>query len=126
MRKVFLAITIAALCSAARLPAEAAKFGQSAEKQALAFVTYIGAPYQEAAAAMLVDSIRTWGGEYRDCPIYVVLTNPKAQGIRLKDKNVELIPLKLEELVLKYPFASKAYAAAKVEELIAGKVRSLA
>lgn len=119
-------MAMAILCTAIGLTMETAKSPQAAEKQALAFVTYIGAPYQEAAAAMLVDSIRTWGGEYRNCPVYVVLANPKAQGILLKDKNVELIPLKLEEMVLNYPFAAKAYAAAKVEELIAGKVRSLA
>lgn len=126
MRKASIFMAMAILFTAIGLPAETAKSFQPAEKQALAFVTYIGAPYQESAAAMLVDSIRTWGGEYRNSPIYVVLTDPKTQGIRLKDKNVELIPLKLEELVLNYPFAAKAYAAGKVEELIAGKVRSLA
>jgi hypothetical protein len=126
VRKASISIAMAILFMAIGLPAETAKSFQPGEKQAMAFVTYVGAPYQEAAAAMLVDSIRTWGGEYRNCPIYVVLTDPKTHGIRLKDKNVELIPLKLEGLVLDYPFAAKAYAAAKVEELIAGKVRSLA
>ena len=96
------------------------------EKPSLAFVTYIGAPYQEYAAAMLVDSIRTWGGEYRDCPIYVVVTDPGVSGDRLKDMKVNLVPLKLDESIRNYPFAEKAYAAARVEELVSGRVRSLA
>jgi hypothetical protein len=121
MRKALIFMAMAVLFIAIERSAETEKFCQPAEKQSMAFVTYIGAPYQEAAAAMLVDSIRTWGGEYRNCPIYVVLTDPQTQGIRLKDKNVKLIPLKLEELVLNYPFAAKAYAAAKVEELIGGE-----
>jgi len=96
------------------------------ERPALAFVTFIGAPYQESAAAMLVASIRTWGGEYRGCPVYVVITDPRVTGARLGDLNVTLLPLKLDALIRDYPFAEKAYAAATVEELVAGTVRSLA
>ena len=99
----------------------------SADRKGLAFVTYIGFPYQEAAAAMLVDSIRARGGEYRDCPVYVVLVDPeKVPGSRLKRRDVELVPLDLEGTIRRFPFAAKAYAAAKIEELVAGKIRTLA
>jgi hypothetical protein len=119
-------LTMAFLFTGARLNVEPAQSARRVDLQPMAFVTYIHYPYQEDAAAMLVDSIRAWGGEYRDCPIYAVLTDPKSTGLRLKDKNVQLVPLELEESVRKYPFAAKAYAAAKIESLIAGKARSLA
>ncbi len=114
------------LFTGALLNTEPAQSARRVDLQPIAFVTYIQLPYQEDAAAMLVDSIRAWGGEYRDCPIYAVLTDPRASGLRLKDKNVQLVPLELKESVRNYPFAAKAYAAAKVESLIAGKARSLA
>jgi len=108
------------------LGAEPAPSSRGENLKPMAFVTYVHDPYQENMVEMLVDSIRTWGGKYRDDPIYVVLIGPKASGLRIMDKNVELVSLELEESVRKYPFAAKAYAAAKVEELIAGKIRSLA
>ena len=126
MRKTFTLLTMVLLLSGARLNAESNQSDRAAAQPSLAFATYIGAPYQECAAVMLVDSIRTWGGEYRDCPVYVVVTDPGVSGLRLKDKNVRLVILELEESVRNYPFAAKAYAAAKVESLIAGKARSLA
>ena len=97
-----------------------------AAQQPLAFVTYVHFPYQAKAAAALVDCIRTWGGEYRDSPIYVVVTNADAPKIRFEGKNVIQVPLKLDELTAGFPYAVKACAAAKVEEIVAGKVRSLA
>jgi glyoxylase-like metal-dependent hydrolase (beta-lactamase superfamily II) len=94
-------------------------------KASLAFVTYLQWDSQEYSAAMLVNSIRRWGGEYAGCPIYVVLADAERTGFRLKDKNVTFVPLTLSDAVRYYPFATKAFAAAKVEELTAGKVGTL-
>jgi len=91
----------------------------------LAFVTYIQFDAQEYSAAMLVDSIRRWGGEYADAPIYVVLADPERTGFRLKDKKVEFVPLDLSDSVRAFPLAAKAFAAAKVEEMTTGKVGTL-
>ena len=126
MRKIVTLLILTFLFMGASLNAGPAPLTRKVNLEPLAFVTYIHFPYQEDAVALLVDSIRTWGGEYRDNPIYVVLTGPKASGFRLKDKNVELVRLELEDLVGQYPFAAKAYAAAKIESQISGKVRSLA
>jgi glyoxylase-like metal-dependent hydrolase (beta-lactamase superfamily II) len=116
------------ILSAMVLPLPAKRTGDNeASRPSLAFVTYVSAPYQENAAAMLIDSIRAHGGAYRDCPVYVVLTDEdNAPGTRLPRANVEILPLRLEVLIQGYPFAVKAYAAAKVEELTAGKFHSLA
>jgi hypothetical protein len=89
-------------------------------------VTYIGAPYQERAAAMLVAGIRKWAGEYRDCPVYVVVTDPSVTGSRLDGLNATLVPLKLDGAIRDYPFAEKAFAAAEIEGLLAGKAGTLA
>jgi len=98
----------------------------AAAQQPLAFVTYIHYPYQEKAAAALVDCIRTWGGEYRTSPIYVVVTNPEYLKTGPEGMTIVRMPLELDDLVRSFPYAAKAYAAAAVENLVAGKVRSLA
>jgi len=91
----------------------------------LAFVTYIQWEYQESCAAMLVHSIRRWGGEYKHCPIYVVLADSERSGFRIKDDQVTFVPLALDDSVRSFPFATKAFAAAKVEEMTAGKAKTL-
>jgi hypothetical protein len=72
-------------------------------KASLAFVTYIQWDYQEYAAAILVNSIRRWGGAYGDCPIYVVLADPERTGFRLKDKNAVFVPLTISDEVRSFP-----------------------
>ena len=90
-----------------------------------AFVTYILYDSQEYATSMLVNSIRKWGGEYSNCPIYVVLVDPDVTGFHIKAENVEFVSHLLSDTIRYYPFASKAFAAAKVEEMTAGKVNTL-
>jgi hypothetical protein len=92
----------------------------------LAFVTYVHQPYQESAARALVECIRRWGGEYRESPVYVVVTDPSYLAGGLEDKNVTRVPLEVGEPLKSFPYAVKARAAAAVEELVAGRVRSLA
>jgi hypothetical protein len=94
-------------------------------KPRLAFVTYLHQESQERAAAMLVDSIRRWGGEYAACPIYAVLTNPGRTGSLLQGKAVDLVSLALDESVRVFPFAAKAFAAAHVEQMTGGKIDTL-
>jgi hypothetical protein len=77
----------------------------------LAFVTYVADPGQERAAGMLIDSIRTWGGEYRNALIWVVLTDPEhAPGTGLAGKNVELLPQRLDAFLRDQQFQRSACA----------------
>lgn len=92
----------------------------------LAFVTYVHLPYQQSAARALIECIRTWGGEYRESPIYVVVTDPGYLASGLEGKNITRVPIEVAEPVKSFPYAVKARAAAVVEGLVAGKVRSLA
>jgi hypothetical protein len=111
------------------LPVSAASQASSAGSGAplpLAFVTYVHLPYQQNAARALVECIRAWGGEYRESPIYVVVTDPGYLASGLEGKNVTKVTLEVTEPVKSFPYAVKARAAAAVEGLVSGKVRSLA
>lgn len=99
--------------------------GGEGRKAGLAFLTYLQQESQERAAAMLVDSIRRWGGEYANCPIYAVLADPARTGSRFKGKAVNLVPLVLSKPASAFPYAAKAFAAAKVEEMTAGTIGTL-
>jgi len=118
-RCVWLMVFFSSLCALASAQ------GEKPVVTDLAFVTYIQWGSQEYSAAMLVNSIRQWGGEYSTCPIYVMLADPEATGFRLSRKNVELVPLSLSESIRYYPFATKAHAAARAEEMLAGKFKTL-
>lgn len=111
------------------LPVSAADQASSAASgppSPLAVVTYVHLPYQQNAARALVECIRTWGGEYRESPVYVVVTDPGYLASGLEGKNVTRVPIEVAEPVRSFPYAVKARAAATVEALVAGKVRSLA
>jgi hypothetical protein len=111
------------LCSAAAA-APLAPAGE-APRGRLAFVTYIHGAPQGLSAAMLVDSIRRWGGAYADSPIYAVLTDAARTGSRLAGKSVDLVSLPLAEPARSFLYAAKAFAAAKVEEMTAGTIDTL-
>jgi len=89
------------------------------DQSGVAFVTYIQRNDQEYSAAMLVNSIRRWAGEYADGRIYAVLADPERTGFRVKKENVIFVPLTLSDSIRSYPFA------AKVEEMTAGKIGTL-
>jgi hypothetical protein len=92
----------------------------------LAFVTCLAGKDQEASAAMLLESIRTFGGPFQNCPIHVMLADPDhLGGEKLRSWGVKLIPVQMEPCAKGYPFAFKAYAAARIEEPMAGKVQTL-
>ncbi|MBP7867280.1 MAG: MBL fold metallo-hydrolase [Acidobacteria bacterium] len=92
------------------------------------FVTYVTTPGQDRAAGLLVDSIRAFGGRFRAAPVLVVLTDPdEVPALRLRSrKDVRVEELRLDAAVNAYPYASKAFAAARAEDLYAGSARVLA
>ena len=127
VRAIFLVLAVSlSFAPVAGIAAGAEAVAGSGESAPLAFVTYVHQPYQQSAAAALVECIQTWAGEYKDSPIYVVITNPGYLESGLEGKNVIRVPLEVTEPARSFPYAVKALAAAKVEELVAGKVRSLA
>jgi len=121
-------LLVAALTLAAT-PLSARSEGQPppAPAPAMAFATLVGDSEQERAAALLIEGIRAFGGDYRDSPVYVLLADPdNVPASRLQRAGVRLVPLRLGATALGDPFAVKAYAAATAESLAAGRVRTLA
>lgn len=83
----------------------------------------IGSPREEKEAAVLIDSLRTFGGEFARMPVVVVLSDPsRADGRTLAEKVQETATLKMDEDLRQFPFADKVYACAQVEALVADKV----
>ena len=83
--------------------------------------TYAGDEEQARAVRALIHSVRAHGGSRRDCPVYVVLGDPERHPCGfLKADGVELIPLQMDPAFREYPLAFKAFAAARVEQLIPG------
>jgi glyoxylase-like metal-dependent hydrolase (beta-lactamase superfamily II) len=118
MRKTLLLCGIALLVlTVFSAPATAAANGHSK----MLFLIMAGSGEQERDAALLIDSIRTFGGPVAaSAPIYAVLSDPaNAPGTLLKAKGARTIELSMDARFRNYPFADKVWACAQVEELAA-------
>jgi hypothetical protein len=90
------------------------------------FLMLVSTVDQRSCARLLIDSIRSFGGPLRHCPIWVFEADP--QGVPCKDleaMGVRVLPLTVPDTVRHYWFASKVYACARAEELAVPTVRSL-
>lgn len=84
------ALAVVLVCSAAASPLGAATRG-------MAFMTAVQDPSDERKAMAMVDSIRAFGGPYRDAPIYAVQLDPETNPCRrLAARGVTLVPLTLD------------------------------
>jgi hypothetical protein len=89
------------------------------------FFTLVGTVRERAGAHLLLDSLRSFGGDLSRCPIWVFETNPEGAPCRgLARSGVEILPLQVPETTRHYYFAGKVAACARAEELAAGSVRS--
>ncbi|MCI0513614.1 MBL fold metallo-hydrolase [candidate division KSB1 bacterium] len=91
----------------------------------LVFVTYVGNEDQVRKALILVQSIREFGGQYRNCPIYIVVDTAGVAGYRLNLHGLLTVPVQIDASVRGYPYAIKAFAAAAVETLVADTTHTL-
>lgn len=89
------------------------------EEASLALVTYVSDIVQVKHAEVLVKSLRQYGGIYSGTVVYVVSTDPVIDcDVLLEIDGVRLINFSPEKRISKYPFAVKAFAAARAEEVI--------
>jgi hypothetical protein len=88
------------------------------------FFTLVGTVHERAGAHLLLDSIRSFGGDLSQCPIWVFETNPQGAPCRgLVRSGVEILPLQVPETTRHYYFAGKVAACARAEELTTASVR---
>lgn len=97
----------------------------------LAYMLIAEAGDLERKALLLVESIRAFGGRYREAPVWVV--QPRAGGrlsartsTRLAGLGAVFLRAELNTTWRDYPLANKPYAAALVEELLEGSIDTLA
>ena len=77
------------------------------------------------ATRLLIDSLRSFGGELAEAPFWIFATSPEAVH-SLEDEHTHAFPLVLPEVVSAYPFGDKVAACARAEELAPAGTRSLA
>jgi len=76
-------------------------------------------------ARLLIDSIRTFGGDFCDRPIWLFEANPQNAPCKgLEGGGVQVLPLHVPDTVSRYDFGDKVYACAQAEASAAG-VQSL-
>ena len=91
-----------------------------------AFFTCVGSRRQVRCGRLLLDSIRAFGGELRNCPFWVVEVDPEGAPCgALADIGATVVPLAVPASIDGYAFARKVCACARAEELAAGSVETL-
>ncbi len=90
------------------------------------FITRVGSPAGKVAAQLLIDSIQTFGGEMRGCPVWVFATDPQAESCQdLVASQVEVFLAPAPETLKRYPFGDKVFACARAEAQSPAGVQSL-
>lgn len=78
------------------------------------------------SARLLLQSIRSFGGQMRDDPVWLFEADPHNASCKDMAKNgVEVLPLDIPDSVRDYLFAGKVVACARAEELAGPHVQSL-
>jgi len=87
-------------------------------------------PKYTTQTLMLVRSLRQFGEELANIPIWILVpeNEPLSPSLHLilEDLGVDTFPFHIDEAFSHFPFAAKAVAAAKAEELANGKCKILA
>lgn len=90
------------------------------------FITKVRTPAGKRAARLLIESIRSFGGDMSSHPVWVFDLDPQAMSLQdLDSAAVRIIPLVVPENLLNYHFGDKVYACARAEELAPAGVHSL-
>ncbi len=79
--------------------------------------TMVTEPAEIGAARQLIESLRSFGGEMRACPVRVFAPLDLVETAEpLATPNVEIIPLDVPAHLERYPFGSKVLACARAEQ----------
>ncbi len=90
------------------------------------FFVVFGSDAEERLARIVVESLRTFGGRLADSPVWAFALDPARAPHGLGGPaGVECVPLAVEERYRGYPFAAKAAACARAEEMASPNVQSI-
>jgi hypothetical protein len=90
------------------------------------FMTKVRSPAGKRAACLLIESLRSFGGELSSCPFWVFDLDPQGTSRQnLDSATTRIIPLDVPKNLLSYHFGDKVYACARAEELAPANVHSL-
>jgi glyoxylase-like metal-dependent hydrolase (beta-lactamase superfamily II) len=96
------------------------------DRASFVFATYVEDAFSERKAALLVDSIRRFGGCLAHAPIYVAVKDMDRVPLpNLRTRDAVILPLEVDPMAGGYPLATKVFAAAQVERLVAKHARTL-
>lgn len=99
---------------------------QNEQSDDIAIMTYVINHEQKRLVDALIKSVRTFAGEYANSQIYIAV--PEEANFpydSLKQKGVTLLSVNVNKKITRYPFAFKAFAAAKVEEVFQNQYGTL-
>jgi len=92
----------------------------------IVFFTLVRTPEEELRSRLLIESLRSFGGELSQSTFWVFFTDPQiASEHKSADLNVQTFPLKMPNKMKPYYFSDKVLACAYAEELAVKKVESL-
>lgn len=98
---------------------------QSANSSVI-FVSTASSAYGRACLRVLIDSLRSFGGEIGQSPFWIFDSHPDHMRCReLEGERVEVFPLHVPDTIRHYLFADKVFACAKAESRMAGKAGAL-
>ncbi len=77
-------------------------------------------------ARMLVDSIRSFGGDLSHCEVWLFEADARAGSSEsYESSNIRILPLHAPDQLGRYYFADKVYACARAEEMVDRRIRTL-
>jgi len=89
------------------------------------FFTLIDSQRGARNAALLIESLRSFGGSLSQSPFWVFSAQPQHTSRLFAGPNILTFPLEVESSCQSYIFTAKVHACAQAESLAAGKVQSL-
>ena len=89
-------------------------------KYPIVYMVMINSPEEEKQADVFISSVRSFGGQYSNAPIILVVADStKTRGTLLAGKVQKTVIVDINEKLRTFPFSDKVYACAQVEELVA-------
>jgi hypothetical protein len=89
------------------------------------FLTVTNSKQEERQARFLISSLRSFGGELKDCLVWVFQPGKNTPEAFSDLENVTTLPLEMEEPYRSFELADKVFACARAEELCGSEVGSL-